>query len=83
MNTHHPGRSRPRWSWRGGRRPAATSAPCCPTNSCEFPRPPPLITARKKILEIIIYKNIFIQNSPEDERRFPGIDTSPRYTRRH
>ena len=39
---HRLGRSRPRWSWQGGRRPAGSSAPSSPPGSCETPpRLPP------------------------------------------
>ena len=40
--THRLGRSRPRWSLQGGRRPAGSSAPLSPPGSCETPpRLPP------------------------------------------
>ena len=39
---HRLGRSRPRWSLQGGRRPAGSSAPSSPPGSCETPpRLPP------------------------------------------
>ena len=54
-DTDHLDHSRPRWSWRGGRRPAAASAPCCPASSCESPPPPlPAADTRKTV-------NIFLQ----------------------
>ena len=38
VEAHRLGRSRPRWSWQGGRRPAGSSAPSSRPSSCETPQ---------------------------------------------
>ena len=53
-DTDHLDHSRPRWSWRGGRRPAAASAPCCPASSCESPPPPPPAADTRKTVNIFL-----------------------------
>ena len=53
-DTDHLDHSRPRWSWRGGRRPAAASAPCCPASSCGSPPPPPPAADTRKTVNIFL-----------------------------
>ena len=55
---HRLGRSRPRWSWQGGRRPAGSSAPSSPPGSCEtqprLPREPGKSDMRHNFLNMAI-----------------------------
>ena len=86
VQTHRPGRSRPRWSWRAGRRPAGSSAPSSPPGSCATPlRPLPIPTKNGQKNKTTICKDCvqmkrkYKRSKPVDEQHSLGSCTSLRY----